>query len=121
MKYNLKHFAYIGDCVWELFIRELVIQKTQKQDIMHKISTKFVNAQAQADILEIILDKLTDDELDIQKRARNLKVTINKKSNPKIHTLATTFEALIGSLYLEKKERLNEILEIIKLNLKDLV
>ena len=32
MKYNLKHYAYIGDAVWEMFIRELVINKTQKQD-----------------------------------------------------------------------------------------
>ena len=121
MSYNLKHFAYIGDCVWELFIRELVIQKTQKQDLMHKLSTKFVNAQAQADILEVILDKLSEDELDIQRRARNLKITINKKSNPKIHTLATSFEALVGYLYLEKKQRLNEILEIIKPHLKELI
>ncbi|MBQ8211710.1 MAG: hypothetical protein IJZ27_04175, partial [Treponema sp.] len=101
MSYNLKHFAYIGDCVWELFIRELVIQKTQKQDLMHKLSTKFVNAQAQADILELILNKLEDDELEIQKRGRNLKITINKKTNPKIHALATSFEVVIGYLYLE--------------------
>ena len=59
MNYNLKHYAYIGDCVWELFIREIVITKTQKQDLMHKFSTKFVNAQAQANILEGIIDKLT--------------------------------------------------------------
>ena len=52
MNYNLKHYAYIGDCVWELFVREIVITKTQKQDVMHKLSTKFVNAQAQADIAE---------------------------------------------------------------------
>ena len=51
MQYNLKHYSYIGDCVWELFIRELVIKKTQNQEFMHKLSTSFVNAQAQADIL----------------------------------------------------------------------
>jgi len=117
MNYNLKHYAYIGDCVFELFIREIVIEKTQKQDLMHKMSTKFVNAQAQADILENILEHLTEEELEIQKRGRNLKISINKKSNPKIHTLATSFEVLIGYWYLNNKTRLNEIFEIIKAQL----
>ncbi|MBQ8635621.1 ribonuclease III [bacterium] len=120
MNYNLKHYAYVGDCVWELFIRELVIKKTQKQDVMHKMSTKYVNAQAQANILELVLEKLSDDELDIQKRGRNLKITINKKSNPKIHTLATSFEVLIGYLYLNNKNRLNELLDYIKTQLEEL-
>ena len=121
MEYNLKHYAYIGDAVWELFIRKLVINKTQKQDLMHKLSTKYVNAKAQADILELVIKKLSNEELEIQKRGRNLKISINKKSNPKIHTLATSFEVLIGYLYINNKERLNEILEFIKPNLKDLV
>lgn len=117
MNYNLKHYAYIGDCVWELFIREIIIAKTQKQDLMHKMSTKYVNAQAQADILEKIIENLTSDELEIQKRGRNLKITINKKSNPKIHSLATSFEVLIGYWYLNNKNRLNEILNTIKPNI----
>lgn len=118
MNYNLKHYAYIGDCVFELFIREIVIEKTQKQDMMHKMSTKFVNAQAQADILENIFEHLTEEELEIQKRGRNLKISINKKSNPKIHALATSFEVLIGYWYLNDKTRLDEIFEIIKAQLK---
>ena len=120
MNYNLKHYAYIGDCVFELFIREIIITKTQKQDLMHKMSTKFVNAQAQADILENILEHLTEEELEIQKRGRNLKISINKKSNPKIHALATSFEVLIGYWYLNDKNRLQEILELIKNNLDEL-
>ena len=117
MNYNLKHYAYIGDCVFELFIREIIIKKTQKQDLMHKMATKYVNAQDQADILELIIDKLNEKELDIQKRGRNLKISINKKSNPKIHALATSFEVLIGYWYLNDKERLNEILKIIQPNI----
>jgi len=120
MNYNLKHYAYIGDCVWELFIREIIITKTQKQDLMHKMATKFVNAQAQADILENIIDQLNEKELEIQKRGRNLKITINKKSNPKIHSLATSFEVLIGYWYLNDKKRLTEIFELIKNNLTNI-
>ena len=120
MQYNLKHYSYIGDCVWELFIRELVIKKTQNQEFMHKLSTSFVNAQAQADILEKIIKHLNEEEIDLQKRGRNLKISINKKSNPKIHALATSFEVLIGYWYLNNKDRLNEIFEIIKNNLDEL-
>ncbi|MBR2068674.1 MAG: hypothetical protein IJ877_02820 [Candidatus Gastranaerophilales bacterium] len=114
MNYNLKHYSYIGDCVWELFIREKVIQKAQNLKEMHALSTKFVRAEFQADLINKIFDKLTPDELEIQHRARNLKMTINKKSNPKIHTLATSFEGVIGYLYLKKKERLKEIFDIIE-------
>jgi len=120
MSYNLKHFAYIGDCVWELFIRELVIKKTQIQQKMHQLSTKYVCAQAQADVLHLIMEKLGEDELDIQKRGRNLKISINKKSNPKIHSLATSFEVLIGYLYLNNKIRLEELFDFIKFHLEDL-
>lgn len=112
--YNLKHFAYIGDVVWEIFIREIVIQNTQVQKTMHQMTTKCVNAQAQADFLEKIIDKLTSDEEEIQKRGRNLKISINKKNNPKIHALATSFEVLIGYLYLSNKQRLEEIFNLLR-------
>ena len=114
MKYNVKHYSYIGDCVWELFIRKHVIKKAQNLKDMHSLTTKYVRAEFQAYLIEKIMDKLSDDEIDIQHRARNLKMTINKKSNPKIHTLATSFEGLIGYLYMENKERLNEIFKIIE-------
>ena len=111
MKYNLKHYTYIGDCVWELFVREHVINRVQNLKEMHLLTTKFVRAEFQADLINKIIDKLTPDELDIQHRSRNLKMTINKKSNPKVHSLATSFEGLIGYLYLENKQRLNEVFE----------
>ena len=114
MKYNLKHYAYIGDAVWEIFIRKLVINKVQKQDLMHKLSTKYVCASKQAEILNEILKYLKEDELDVQKRGRNLKITINKRNNPQIHSLATSFETLIGYLYLNNEKRLDEILKIIE-------
>jgi len=120
MKYNLKHYAYIGDAVWEIFIRKLVINKTEKQDIMHKLSTKYVCATRQAEIMELIADYLKEDEIDIQKRGRNLKITINKRNNPAIHALATSFEVLIGYLYLNNTERLDEILKIIQNALEEL-
>ncbi len=114
MEYNLKHYAYIGDAVFEIFIRKIVIEKTVCQKKMHELSTKYVCASFQADLINKIIKYLKEDELDIQKRARNLKMTINKKNNPKIHSLATSFEALVGYLYLNNKERLNELFDIIR-------
>ena len=120
MEYNLKHYAFIGDCVWELFIKELVIKKTPVQNKMHTLSSKYVCAQTQADILNKILEKLTKEELEIQKRGRNLKISISKKNNPVVHSLATSFEVLLGYFYLNDKKRLDEILDFIKNNLEEL-
>ena len=118
MNYNLKHYSYIGDCVWELFVREHVIKRAQNLKDMHSLTTKYVRAEFQANLVNKILDKLTPDELDIQHRSRNLKMTINKKSNPHIHSLATSFEGLIGYLYLENKERLFEVFKLIEEEIK---
>lgn len=114
MEYNLKHYAYIGDCVWELFVRSNIIQKTSIQKTMHKMTTDFVNAASQANFLALIEEKLTETEKEIQKRGRNLKISINKKNNPKIHSLATSFEVLIGYWYLNDKNRLDEMLKFLK-------
>ncbi len=118
MNYDLKHFAYIGDCVWELFIREKIIKKTKILQKMHSLTTSFVNAQSQANILDVISDILTEEELEIQRRGRNLKISINKKSNPKIHSLATSFEVLIGYWYMENKERLKQVFSVIEERIK---
>ena len=120
MKYNVKHYSYIGDCVWELFIRKHIINKTQNLKEMHSLTTKYVRAEFQADMINRIIDKLNEDELDIVHRSRNLKMTINKKSNPRIHTLATAFEGLVGYLYLENPERLNEIFDIVEKEIGDI-
>ena len=120
MKYNLKHYAYIGDAVWEIFIRKLVINKVERQELMHKLSTKYVCASKQAEIINEITEYLKEDELEIQKRGRNLKITINKRNNPAIHALATSFEVLIGYLYLNNPQRLDEILKITENSLDEL-
>ena len=58
MNFDTKHYAYIGDAVWELFVRKIVIQKTNNQNAMHKLSTKYVCASFQADLIEKITDRL---------------------------------------------------------------
>ncbi len=111
-KFNLKHYAHIGDAVWELFIREVVINYANTQKKLHELTTKYVNAGFQADILEKLV--LSKEEQELVKRGRNLPLSVGKKNNQHTHRLATAFEVLIGYLYLNNKERLDELFEFIK-------
>lgn len=110
---SLKNYAYLGDAVWELFIREKTIYQTQNAQILHKITTDKVKASGQNNLLMQIQDKLTEEESEIMRRSRNLPVPIARKSNQSEYRMATAFEALIGWWYLNDKNRLNEIEEIL--------
>lgn len=66
---NLKNYAYLGDAVWELFVREKTIFETQNATKLHKITTGKVNAKAQHDFLTQIQDYLTEEELEIMRRS----------------------------------------------------
>ena len=106
-------WAYIGDAVYELYIRENLIENTNlKPHKLHIEALKRVKAGAQSEILQKIEEKLNDEEKDIIRRTRNTKNHhLPKNSNVKEYMYATAFEGLIGYLYLtEKQERLNEIL-----------
>lgn len=106
-------WAYVGDCVYELYVRtKLVNQTNLKPNKLHIESIKYVKASAQAEILEKIHDKLTDKEKDIVRRGRNTQNHhLPKNSNVQEYNYSTAFEALIGYLYLtNKNERLKEIL-----------
>lgn len=113
-KYNLNHFAHIGDAVWELFIREIAITTASARKNIHKNTIKYVNAEFQSSTLALIEPHLTDDEKGIVRRGLNLPLTAQKKNNQNIHRHATAFEVLVGSLYLSNKKRLNELFDIIK-------
>lgn len=110
---NLKNYAYLGDAVWELFVREKTIFQTQNAEKLHKITTEKVKAKAQHDLLMRIQDKLSEEELEIMRRSRNLPVPIARKSNQAAYRMATAFEALIGWWYLNDKARLKEIEELL--------
>ena len=106
-------WAYIGDCVYELFVRMNLVNNTQLHPHeMHIKAVKCVKASAQAEILDKILEYLTEDEKQIVRRGRNTQNHhLPKNSSLAEYQKATAFEALIGYLYLTKQdERLNEIL-----------
>ena len=99
-------WAYIGDCVYELYIRTELINKTNlKPHKLHIESIKHVKAQAQAKILLSLMDILTEEEKDIVRRGRNAENHhLPKNCDVQDYMYSTAFEALIGYLYLTKRE-----------------
>ena len=114
--FNPALLAYIGDAVYELFIRTYLIgEGCLVAGELHKRAIGFVEAKSQARIVEKIFGLLTNEEKLVVKRGRNTK-TSNTPKNAKVieYKYATGFESLIGYLYLNNQiERLIEILKII--------
>ena len=109
--------AYIGDTIFESFIREQNVNKGLcKIKDLAKETLKYVNAKSQAYFLKEIIDNkmLTEEEIDIVKRARNSKSNHKPKSCDVVtYKHATALESLIGYLYFKDKNRLNYILNYI--------
>ena len=106
-------WAYIGDSVYELFIRMSLVNTTKyKPHKLHIEAIKYVKAKAQAEILKNIEVELTEKEKEIVKRGRNTENHhLPKNATVQDYMYSTGFEALIGYLYLTKQdERLEYIL-----------
>ena len=105
--------AFVGDAVYTLFVREKLTKNcASKSGELNKKAVGLVNATAQAGFVKKIMERLTEEEIAVYKRARNAKKTTRAKSaSPADYSASTGFEAVIGYLYLTgKTERLNEIL-----------
>ena len=107
--------AYLGDTVYESYIREHLIRQNinRKVNNLHKLAIQYSKAKAQATIIHELEDELTEEEIKIFKRGRNQKShTAPKNADIIDYKYATGFEALIGYLYLsEDKERLEYIVK----------
>ena len=112
--------AYIGDCVYELVVRTVVIHHSKKAvNDLHKKAIKFVKAESQALMMQGLIDEeiLTEEEITIYKRGRNTKShTSAKNASIAAYRKATGFEALIGYLYVTNQ--MERILELTKAGLK---
>ena len=113
MQYSPLTLAYVGDCVYELFVRTYLIREgnipVQK---LHKAAIKMVNAKAQSDLYQKIKDILTEEEVAVYKRGRNTNSHPPKNADMKDYKSATGIEALIGFLYLKGES--DRILELLK-------
>ena len=111
---NLRNYAYLGDAVWELYIRNKTVLMTNNAKKLHQITTSLVKTQFQADLLKFLDDFLNDNEKELIKRARNLPIPVGRRNIQHEYRQATAFEALIGWLYLNENDRYNEILKLIE-------
>lgn len=107
--------AFLGDAIHTSFVREkIVLCHTYSAGAMHKECSKFCSAVAQSKVFDKIQPLLFEDEQEIATRARNAKNSHTaKNSSPAEYKKATSFEALLGYLYLLGEEnRLNQFLEM---------
>lgn len=110
---NTTVLAFLGDSVYETFIRSHVIRKGQvNADLLHRAAVRFVRADAQAYALKSMMEELTEQEQNLVKRARNKKISTKpKNADPVVYKWATAFEALIGFLYLSQEHgRMEELI-----------
>ena len=115
---NVITLAYIGDAVYEVYVREYLVKKgIAKVEELQNEAVKYVSAKSQCKILSYLMDNnlLTEIELDVVRRGRNYKRTSHPKNTDIItYKMSSGFEAMIGYLYLNNdKDRLNEIINYI--------
>ena len=106
--------AYVGDAVFELYVRTLLVSKGNAPvHKLHRQSISFVKAKSQSDTIHKLLESLTQEEQDIVRRGRNAKSgTIPKNADVTEYRYATGFETLLGYLYI--KEDYARLLELLK-------
>ncbi len=112
--YSPLAWAYLGDALWEVYIREQLMQETlRKAGDYHNIAVPLVAAKTQATIVTSLWEKLTAKEQDIFRRGRNSCNNFRKTSTHQEYAYSTGFEAILGYLYLaDEKNRLNYLMEI---------
>ena len=113
---NSLALAYMGDGVYETYIRYHLLQKgAVKPHLLHKGATQFVSAKAQNRIIHSFFDSncLSEEELAVARRGRNAKSgSVPKNTDVQIYRYSTAFEALIGYLYLSgRNERMEELIK----------
>lgn len=116
--YSPLTLAYIGDAIYEAVIRTVIVSGGNTQvNKLHKKSSSLVKASAQAELIKLIMDDMTEEETAIYKRGRNAKsATVAKNASVTDYRMATGFEALMGYLYLTG--RTGRMIDLIRLGLE---
>ncbi len=113
--YSPLSLAYIGDGVFDLVVRSVIVGKgNTKASQLHHRTSSIVKAATQASMIDVLEEHLTEAELDIYRRGRNAKSpTMAKNATMLDYRKATGFEALIGYLYLN--DEFARVVELTKL------
>lgn len=112
--YSPLTLAYIGDAVYDLIIRTVVVGRANRPaNELHRITVRYVSAEAQSRIVETLIERFTEEEQSVYRRGHNSKPhTMAKNASPSDYLRATGFEAVLGYLYLQ--DRMERVLELIK-------
>ena len=112
--YSPLTLAYIGDGIYDLVIRSVVVARgNTRAGELHKSTSQIVKAHTQAQMMEALLPLLTEEEADIYRRGRNAKSpTMAKNATMSDYRKATGFEALMGWLYV--KDEFERLVELVK-------
>ncbi len=114
-QYSPLVLAYMGDAVYELYVRKHLVAKANTQvDKLHKAAVQIVKAEAQNEDFRKIENLLTEEEMSVFKRGRNTKSSVPKHSSVSEYRTATGLEALIGYIYMKgDTERLEYLMNMI--------
>ena len=119
-EYSPLTLAYIGDCVYDLIIKNIMVSRGNKQvNKLHKETSNLVQASTQSLMMRTMQEHLTEEEHVIYKRGRNAK-SVSPAKNQSItdYRRATGFEALLGYLYLKKDWK--RLIDLVKIGLDSL-
>ena len=116
--YSPLALAYIGDAVYDLIIRTVVVGRANRPSgDLHRIAVKYVSATAQAKIAQVLLEEFTEEEQAVYRRGKNAKPhTMAKNASAKEYLQATGLEAVFGYLYLT--EQTDRALDLVRLGLE---
>ena len=115
--YSPLTLAYIGDGIYELLIRTILVGQGNRQaEALHKKASQYVKASAQAEMVLALREALTEEEMQVFKRGRNARTsTMAKHATVRDYRHATGFEALMGYLYLTGQ--MNRMIDLVKLGM----
>lgn len=106
--------AYLGDAVYELHVRSKFLMPPKRSHVYHQQVVAQVRAEAQSSNLKILQPHLTSAEVDVLRRGRNAATGRPRRLDPEIYQQATSFETLIGYLYITNPQRLVELLALLQ-------
>lgn len=108
--------AYLGDAVYELYMRTYYLLPARRIANYHELVVKQVRAEAQAAHLADLWHTLNEKELEIVRRGRNAANGGRRGLDKSIYQQATSLETLLGYLYINNPDRLQELLARLKLD-----
>ena len=104
-QYSPLTLAYLGDCIYELYVRSYLVKDgNENVNKLHKSATTYVCCKGQAEFFRKIESMLSEKEMTVFKRGRNTKSHVPKNSEMSDYRVATGVEALFGFLYLSGEE-----------------